>query len=187
MNTWSCLRQQYYEYMDYSIEPIKHDFIEPIRCWRNSQMDVLRQTAPISPSQQEAYFSKTILPSMSLMNPPNILMGLLLSDKLIGYGGLVHISWRDKRAEMSFLVDNLRATNIDQYKLDFIAFISLIRNLTFVELGFHKLFTETYAFRCDHIDILEAAGFQREAVLRDHVMIDNKYVDSIIHSTFSSL
>lgn len=187
MNTsWSCLRQQYFNLLEYSLVPIRHEFIEPIRRWRNSQLEVLRQAAPISPAQQSDYFSRNIWPTMNLTCPPNILMGLLINDRLIGYGGLVHISWEDRRAEMSFLVDNLRSTDFEQYERDFNAFISLIVDLTFNDLCFHKLFTETYANRIQHIQILESAGFKREGVLRDHVKIDNSYVDSIFHAFFAS-
>ncbi len=37
---------------------------------------------------------------------------------MIGYGGLVHISWEDKRAEMSFLDQTSRAEDNLIYKND---------------------------------------------------------------------
>ena len=184
--TWSCLQSQIYKIEDYSISPIRPTHIHHVRLWRNNQMDVLRQNKPISCSEQESYFSEFIWPTMSLTAPPNILMGFHVNDKLIGYGGLVHISWIDQRAEMSFLVDNLRSKDSKHYKRDFSAFISLIRKLAFEDLGLHKLFTETYATRHEHIHILESAGFQREGLLRDHVKIGNNFVDSIFHAVFSS-
>jgi RimJ/RimL family protein N-acetyltransferase len=181
-SSWLCLKQQRFEHQSYAIVPILHDHIELIRCWRNAQLDVLRQESPISSTQQETYFAQSIWPTMSYEAPRNLLMGLLFEDRLIGYGGLVHIGWRDQRAEMSFLVDDLRAKEPVKYARDFSAFITLVRTMAFDDLGFHKLFTETYANRQQHIQLLESAGFQREGVLRDHVKIGGVFVDSIIHS-----
>jgi RimJ/RimL family protein N-acetyltransferase len=180
-HAWSCLRQQHFEHNGYAIVPIRPKYIEPMRRWRNAQLDVLRQPAPITPAQQESYFAKNIWPNMSTEAPPNILMGLLLDERLIGYGGLVHVSWGDRRAELSFLVDDVRAKHLDQYARDFSAFIALAQRMAFDDLGLHKVFTETYAIRRHHIGVLESAGFQREGVLRDHVRIRGAFVDSIMH------
>ncbi|MBM5800118.1 MAG: GNAT family N-acetyltransferase [Cyanobacteria bacterium K_DeepCast_35m_m2_023] len=184
--SWLCLKQQRFEYQGYALLPILHEHIEPIRCWRNAQLDVLRQENPISPAQQETYFTQSIWPTMTHEVPQNILMSLLFEGRLIGYGGLVHIGWSDQRAEMSFLVDDLRAKQPVQYARDLSAFITLVRMMTFDDLGFHKLFTETYANRHHHIQILELGGFQREGVLRDHVRIGGVFFNSIIHSIVQS-
>ncbi len=179
---WTCLNQQRFDHQGYAIVPIQAEHFEPIRRWRNAQLDALRQTEPISPVQQETYFTQTILPTMEAATPPNILMSLLLNERLIGYGGLVHIGWGDQRAEMSFLVDDLRAKDLRQYACDLRAFIALVRSMAFDDLGFHRLFTETYANRHHHIKVLESAGFLREGVLRDHVKIGSCFVDSLIHA-----
>jgi RimJ/RimL family protein N-acetyltransferase len=180
-HTWHCLRQQRFEQGRHAIVPVQPAHIESIRRWRNAQLDVLRQLAPISPAQQEAYYAQHIWPSMGLERPANILMALLLDDGLIGYGGLVHISWDDRRAELSFLVDDARAADPGQYARDFTAFIGLARCMAFEDLGLHRLFTETYAIRVHHIGVLEGADFQREGVLRDHVRVGGAFVDSIMH------
>jgi RimJ/RimL family protein N-acetyltransferase len=179
--TWKCLRCQRFEQDGYAIVPLRPEHIEPIRRWRNAQLDVLRQAAPISPAQQEAYFAQNIWPSMERESPSNILMGLLLGHRLIGYGGVVHVSWADRRAEMSFLMDDARAQRPDVYARDFSTFIGLVRRMAFDDLDLHRVFTETYAIRHHHIGVLEAAGFQREGVLRDHVRIGGAFVDSIMH------
>ena len=180
--TWNCLRQQRYEHNNYAIIPVQPAHIEVIRCWRNAQLDVLRQPAPISATQQEIYYATHIWPSMELEQPTNILMALLKDEDLIGYGGLVHVSWHDLRAELSFLIDDARAADPAQYKEDFTAFIYLARVMGFEDLDLHRIFTETYALRMNHINVLEGAGFQLEGVMRDHVRVGSGYVDSLIHS-----
>ncbi|WP_416738934.1 GNAT family N-acetyltransferase [Pseudomonas sp. NFX71] len=76
--------------------------IEAIRQWRNAQMDVLRQTAPISPDQQAHYFAEHVWPQTESLEPTQVLVALERAGVLIGYGGLVHISWVNRRAEVSF-------------------------------------------------------------------------------------
>jgi len=91
---WNCLKQQRFEKGGYAIVTVRPENIEPIRCWRNAQLDVLRQNAPITPPQPETYFARNIWPTMADTEPSNILMALLLDDVHIGYGGLVHLPWR---------------------------------------------------------------------------------------------
>jgi len=47
----------------------------------------------------------------------------------------VHISWPNKRAEMSFLVNNSRAANNGEYGEDFYNFIELMKELCFTEMN----------------------------------------------------
>jgi RimJ/RimL family protein N-acetyltransferase len=179
--SWKCLTRQRFVQGTYAIVPLEPEHIEPIRCWRNAQLDVLRQSAPITPPQQEAYFARHIWPTMAEAEPANILMALLRDQAHIGYGGLVHVSWADRRAELSFLVDPARAGDLERYRADFSAFLALAQQMAFEDLRLHRVFTETYAIRRHHIGILEAAGFVREGVMRDHVRIGGTFVDSILH------
>src|SRR6056297_2367074 len=74
--------------------------IEAIRQWRNAQMDVLRQTAPISPEGQARYFAAHVWPEKPKPVPNQILLAIERNGDLVGYGGLVHISWSNRRAEL---------------------------------------------------------------------------------------
>ncbi len=166
----------------YSLIPIRECDMEPIRIWRNAQMDILRQKNVLTFEDQKLYFDKIIKPLFQEENPTQLLFSFLKNSELIGYGGLVNISWLDKRAEMSFLVDNLRAKNKTLYKEDMTNFIKLIKQLCFDVLKFNRLFTETYVFRKYHISILESNGFIKEGIMRQHINYHGKYVDSILHS-----
>ena len=90
----------------------------------------------------------------------------------------MHIAWEHKRAELSFLLDPSRA---ERYGADFAAFLRLIREMAFGEIGLQRLFTETYAMRTEHMEVLEQAGFEPEGAMRRHVLIDGRAVDAIIH------
>jgi RimJ/RimL family protein N-acetyltransferase len=183
---YKCLPREKITLGNYSIETVQDDDIESIRSWRNSQMDVLRQTKPISVEEQSNYFQHVIWPSLTDPNPGNILFRYLKDEKLIGYGGLVHITWKHKRAEVSFLLDPSLAADKDTYANCYSNFLSLLKELSFEDLGFKRLFTETFAIRKHHISILESNGFRVEGVLKNHVYMDEKPVDSIIHGFLSS-
>ncbi len=186
MKSYFCLSENVFKFGDYSIVPVQPDHIEQIRQWRNAQLDVLRQNSVITPEQQKDYYEFQIWPHMSASSPPEILMSYFKSNLLIGYGGLVHIAWRDFRAEISFLLDPSRTKNDIIYKEEFSIFLKLIKKLAFDELSFHRLFTETFDIRTIHIATLEASGFLREGVMRDHVKISNRRIDSIIHGCLES-
>jgi RimJ/RimL family protein N-acetyltransferase len=183
---YALLRRQRYIFGDYSLVTVQPEDIEDIRKWRNEQMDVLRQSAPIGSGQQVEYFSKAIWPSMDLPQPENILFTFFFEGRRIGYGGLVHISWPDKRAEMSFLLAPEYTQSDDIYKKHFLAYIHLVLGVAFEELGFHRVFVETYSFRKAHISILEEGGFKPEGVMKDHVFVNGKFFDSLIHGILNN-
>lgn len=171
---------------DLWIEAIQPAHIEPIRQWRNAQIDVLRQSSIISPEQQRAYYEQHIWPDQKNMQPRNILVAIHQGDDFIGYGGLVHIAWEHRRAELSFLLDTTLTSDINFLIRTFGTFLELMKVLAFEDLGLQRLSTETYAMRKHHIDVLEESGFRREGVLKQHVIIDGEPVDSILHGCLAS-
>jgi RimJ/RimL family protein N-acetyltransferase len=178
---YKCLLNQNIALGDYEIRVIQDEDIQAIRCWRNAQVDVLRQASLIQPAEQISYYENYIWPLMLEDQPCNILFSFFDKGIMIGYGGLVHISWHDLRAEVSFIMSPGRASNQEAYGQDFTAFLSLIANVAFKDLKLHRLFTETYDIRPHHIEVLEANGFVREGILRDHIRIAGKPVNSIFH------
>lgn len=178
---YRCLPRQSWMQGDYSLSPVQDEHIESIRQWRNAQMDVLRQQEVITSEAQVAYYERHIWPDMEVPEPANILFSFFREQKLIGYGGLVHIAWTHRRAELSFLLEPACAGNIEGYQADFGAFIGLMKEVAFAGLDLHRLWTETYDLRPLHIAVLEANGLQLEGIMRDHVMIDNQPVNALIH------
>lgn len=156
---------------------------EPIRLWRNAQLNVLRQKEPLSYADQQAYFANVIRPEMRSLNPRQILLALVLdlgpglSRELVGYGGLTYIDWSARRAELSFLAD----PEWDVYNQSFLAFLGLIRQIAFEDLDLRRVWHETSRFRRLHVQTLEEFGFKREGVLRDHVYVDGTYFDGLIY------
>lgn len=176
-----------YCWNDYRLVPIRYEDREPIRAWRNAQLQVLRQAEPLTAAQQDAYFQRVVLPLFEQEQPGQLLFSLLHGGELIAYGGLVHIAWADGRAEVSFLVEPTRAADAATYRQDFRAHLRLLGQVAFEGLKFNRLFTETYDIRPAHVAILEEAGFQLEGRLRQHVRLaPDTFADSLMHGQLAA-
>jgi hypothetical protein len=181
MKKYRCLKSNTLTENGYSLVPIREQDIQFIRKWRNDQIDILRQEKKLTKDQQVLYFDTVIKPSFVQKHPRLILFSLLLNDLCIGYGGLVHIDWIAKRAEVSFLNNTERSKKSLEYNNDFSNFLDFILKIGFDYLNLNKLYTEAYDIRPQTIKILERKGFELEGRLRQHVSIKGKYVDSLIH------
>ena len=181
-NKFTCLKKQIFTIDNYLLIPIREIDIQNIRKWRNDQLDILRQENPITKNEQIQYYNNVIKKSFSKEMPDMILFSFMLDNLCVGYGGLVHINWDSKIAEVSFIVDTIRSKNENIYEKDFSIFLKLIKMVSFHELNFKKIFTETYDIRKKHIEILENSGFNLEYKSLKQKKIHNKLVDVLIHS-----
>lgn len=180
-NRYACLPVDGIARDDRRLVALRHGDMLDIMRWRNAQLAVLRQRDLLTADQQERYFQDVVAPSFAQRQPRQLLFTYLCGQEAIGYGGLVHISWEDRRAEVSFLVAPERVENQEGYAQDFSLYLSMIKELAFCHLGFMRLFTETYDIRNHHIRVLESSGFRLEGRLQAHVRIDGRPVDSLIH------
>ena len=174
-----CVEREGYRYV-----VLRHADIEALRRFRNAQLPVLRQEVPLLPEQQEHWYASEVRPTHASTTPAFLLVSILEEGRFIGYGGLTHIDWTQGRAEVSFLVDPSRAGDPVRYRQDFAAFLAFLQHWAFEELGLVRLFTETYAFRREHLSILEESGFALEGHLRGHIRDPRdpeRRVDSLIH------
>lgn len=178
---YKVLNKNKFQFDVFSIVPLREEDIFLIKNWRNSQMDVLRQKVELTDSGQLNYFNNAVKPLFSQLYPNQILFSYLKDDQCIGYGGLTNIDWESKRAEMSFLLNIEHVKNNELYEKEFSIFIYLIKRVLFEDLNFNRIFTETYDIRSLHISILEKNGFLLEGRMREHIQINNKFVDSLIH------
>ncbi|MEM7102972.1 MAG: GNAT family N-acetyltransferase [Bacteroidota bacterium] len=176
-----CLNKTSFDRSLYTLSAIRQEDMMSIMHWRNAQMDVLRQKKRLTEQDQMWYFENLVSPLFEQEKPPQILLSLFLDSELIGYGGLVHISWEDLRAEVSFLVSPERASDQDIYSDDFSNYLSILKRIAFSELGLNKIFTETYDIRDHHISILEKAGFLLEGRLKKHNLVNGEWTDSLMH------
>lgn len=176
------LAKQRYDGSDhFSLVPIRKEDMESIRLWRNAQTDILRQNDPISALEQEAYFTEVLAPSFEENEPKQILFSFLHIDHCIGYGGLTHIDFQAKRAELSFLLDPTIEEGTTEFATCFSHFFSLLQEIAFQELKLHRLVAETYATRRELIALLELSGFEYEGCLKDHVFKNGVWINSLMY------
>lgn len=183
---YRCLDRPLPRSSEYRICTLRERDIQSVRIWRNAQMGILRQSAPISSRDQERYYAEIVRPSFSDRRPKLILLSFLCRDSCIGYTGLTNIDWQAGRAEISFLLDSERVDDPATYRRDFTACLGLLSFTAFEILDFHRLFAETFDVRPLHVEILESEGYTLEGRLRDHASVDGRRVDSLVHGLLGS-
>lgn len=183
MRIYSCLKKQKFKSDEFQLVPIRYDDRMDIMKWRNEQMYHLRQVSKISEIDQNKYFNDVLSKLFNQKNPNQLLFSFLQDNKCIGYGGLVHINWIDKNAELSFIMD----TKLEEkyFSKNWKIFLKLIENVAFEELNFHKLFTFAFDIRPHLYRTLEESEYEYEATLKNHYFFKRKYYDIVIHSKFN--
>jgi len=183
---YSCLKGFREQDMAYEVSSIKMKDSIPIMTWRNNQISALRQNKPLTEEDQLTYFEETVRPQFSLEKPSQVLLRLTHEDKLIGYGGLVHMNWEDERGEVSFLLEPERAKDPNLYLQECKIFMKLLMKCAFVTLNLNKISTEAYSHRGFHIQALESSGFTREGVLREQTRVNGEWTDAVVASCLKS-
>ena len=183
--TYKILNNNSFSKDEYSIVPIRYEDRLSIMQWRNEQMYHLRQAQKLTKDQQDHYFKNVVSKLFSEEKPTQILFSYLKEDEIIGYGGLVHINWIDKNAEVSFIMK----TELEKegFHNNWGQFLELLEIVAFKELSFHKLFVYAFNLRPHLYEAIEAKGFKNEAILKEHCLFEKRYIDVLIHSKFNRL
>lgn len=177
------LSKQIFSINEFKIIPIRDQDKYLIMKWRNEQIYHLRQTEELTKERQKFYFNKVISNLFQIKYPNQLLFSFLKNDKCIGYGGLVHISWENKNAEISFIMKtSLEKKYFGEY---WSIFLSLIEELSFKELSFNKIFTYAFDLRPNLYKTLEQSGYKLEGKLKNHIFFNNKFVDVVIHAKYN--
>ena len=182
---YKALKNNVFTHGQYSIKPLVHENRLEIMKWRNEQIYHLRQEKPLTVSDQKNYFNTIVSSLFEKDQPKQLLFGYYRGKNLIGYGGLVHIDWNNKRAEISFIMK----TSLEklEFALHWKIFLQLIEEVAFNELCFNKIYTYAYDLRPHLYPILIDQAFEFESRLRKHYYFDNKYVDCLIHCKFNEV
>ncbi len=181
MKGYVILAESEYTNGAYRISALRFEDMPAIKNWRNEQIHVLRQNKVLTDEDQARYYEQVVNPTLTMPQPPIMLFSFFCKGTLVGYGGLTNIDWTSRRAEISFLVATDRTLDEILYASDFRNFLRLMKQVAFRELKLNRLFTETYDIRPKHVAILEAEGFEFEGRMKQHVRIEGRYVDSLVH------
>lgn len=179
MSSYKVLNYQKFSNGEFSIVPIRYENRMAILKWRNEQIYHLRQNKPLTEEDQENYFINVVNTLFDEEQPNQILFSYMENDVCIGYGGLVHINWKDKNAEVSFIMN----TDLEHeyFSKHWTIFLQLIEQVAFKDLNFHKLSTYAFDLRPHIYEIIENAGFVKEATLKEHCFFNGEYKDVIMH------
>lgn len=180
MRKYKCLTKQEYTYRLFKLVPIRDEDKLLILKMRNEQIYHLRQAEELTIELQERYFANVISSLFDQERPNQILFTLLEDGEFIGYGGLVHINWKNMNAEVSFIMKT--ELEKDSFEYNWINYLILIEKVAFHDLMFHKIFTYSFDLRHHLYPVLEASGFHEEARLKEHSYFDGKYLDVVINS-----
>jgi RimJ/RimL family protein N-acetyltransferase len=179
IRAYSCLSNQKYSIDNYSIIPIRFTDRLLIMKWRNEQMYHLRQKKILTETEQNLYFESVIEGLFKQNNPDQILFSFLEDSKCVGYGGLVHINWVDKNAEISFIINTELESTLFHHH--WTVYLSLIEEVAFKQLNLHKIYTYAFDIRPQLYRVLEDNQYTREATIKEHVFIEGIYKDVVIH------
>jgi len=180
MNSYKALNNQVFTSGEYSIVPIRYEDRYDIMEWRNEQIYHLRQDSQLNKENQDRYFDQVISGLFEQEKPNQILFSYLKNEKCIGYGGVVHINWIDKNAEVSFIMNtDLEA---DDFDLHWTNFLGMLEIMAFEELKFHKLYVYAFDLRPHLYDCLKKNNYFKDAVLKEHCYFNDQFLDVVIHS-----
>jgi RimJ/RimL family protein N-acetyltransferase len=180
MNYYSILKQNIFSSGAYSIVPIRMEDRYAIMQWRNEQIYHLRQNKPLTKEDQDRYFETTVAELFDQPQPEQLLFSYLEGNTCIGYGGLVHINWTDRNAEISFIMDTVREER--EFQKHWSIYLGFIEQVAFDELGLHKIYTYAFDLRPHLYNVLEQNAFIREAELKEHFYFNNEFKDVVIHT-----
>ena len=176
MLKYKCLKKQVFEFDEYKIVPIRIEDRYDIMKWRNEQIYHLRQSKILTIDDQDFYFENVVTKLFEQENPNQILFSFLENNVLIGYGGLVHLDWKEKSGEISFLI----STDLEKHFFEkfWNFFLLMIENIAFKILEFNKIYTYAYDLRPKLYVCLEKAGYKLEKTIEQSnikIKIHSKY------------
>ena len=118
-NKYKCLTKSCLISGKFLLTHIKVAHRYKIMKWRNEQLYHLRQEKILTREDQDIYFETIIKKQFNQSQPDQILFSLYYDKKFVAYGGLVHINWIDKNAEVSLVIN----TKLEQKNFGFFQYI----------------------------------------------------------------
>ncbi|MGH2667333.1 GNAT family N-acetyltransferase [Flavobacterium sp.] len=184
MRVYKCLNTNVFKTDSFHIEPLRDADKYEILNIRNEQLYHLRQSEPLTVAKQENYFATVVSDLFEIEKPNQLLFSFFHQNQFVGYGGLVHINWIDKHAEISFVMKT--ALEKEFFAVFWSNYLQLIEKVAFEGLKFHKIFTYAFDLRPHLYEVLLSCDFTEDARLKEHCYFDGKYFDVVIHSKINT-
>jgi RimJ/RimL family protein N-acetyltransferase len=181
---YRALDQREFKSQEYSLVPIRHEDRYKIMQWRNDQIYHLRQAEPLTKEKQDWYFENVVAKLFQQEKPNQLLFSFLKDDECIGYGGLVHINWIDKHAEISFIMNT--ALEKKFFETNWSEYLKLLEKIAFNHLAIHKLFVYAFDLRPHLYTMLERNMYFLDARLKEHCLFNGQFKDVVIHAKLAN-
>jgi len=182
-NEYSILKKNYYSLDEYFIIPIRHEDRLDIMNWRNDQLYHLRQKNRLNSTEQDNYFKNVIQKLFNNKKPDQILFSFFRKEVFVGYGGLVHINWNKKNAEISFVINSLHEKKY--FNIYWNKFLKMIEHIAFEDLSLNKIFTTAFDVRPKLYESLKESQFRLENEINNFTKIKSKSVKLLSHYKFN--
>lgn len=150
----------------FNIRPVRYSDRYKIMNMRNKNRSILRTKRLLTRSNQDLYFREELSNEFESELPKTILLSLFYEGSFAAYGGLVHINWKAKVGELSYLTMDSEVepiSNFNKLCLDF--FVKEVAILSKTHLMLENILTETFKQRTTHMRALEAIGFRKSKLL----------------------
>ncbi len=177
---YKLLNQQVFESGKYRLVPIRHEDRYAIMQWRNEQIYHLRQAEPLTKEKQNWYFENVVDQLFDQEQPDQMLFSFLEGEECIGYGGLVHINWVDRNAEVSFIMNT--DLEKDGFSSNWGIYLEHLEKVAFEALKFHKLYVYAFDIRPHLYQALESNSYFLDARLKEHCYFLGEYIDVVIYA-----
>ena len=180
MPNYISLKKQIYTHNGYEIIPIRDIDKYDIMKWRNEQIYHLRQENLLTKLDQKKYFNNVIRKIYNDPKPDQILFSFMHENICIGYGGLVHINWKNMNAEISFIMN----TQLEKkyFNKNWSEFLNLIENAAFNDLKMKNIFVYAFDVRMHLYDVLIENGYLLDKRLKNKYFFNEKKSDVLIYS-----
>ena len=74
----------------------------------------------------------------------------------------------------------------EEFETHWTNFLNMVETLAFSEMRLHKIFTYAFDLRPHLYVVLEKCGFFKEAILREHILFEKKFINVVIHSKINN-
>lgn len=183
--SYKALSVNTFEKGDYRLIPIRYQDRLDIMTWRNEQMYHLRQSELLTEENQENYFNTVVAKLFEEEQPNQILFSYLKNGVCVGYGGLVHINWEEKKAEVSFIM-NTKLEEVE-FNIHWSNFLKMLKKVAYNELHIISLFTFSYNLRPHLYPVLEENEFELTERRENEIEVNGNYVDILIHECLNPM
>jgi len=156
------------------LDAVRYKDLEKILFWRNNPIvyQWFYEHEPTAIEQQIKWYENILTKNDEKFWSIN----LLRTGEIIGVIGLIHIDWRNRKAEFGrFFIFPQEYIHIGLGK----EALQLLIDYFFNHMNMHKLYCDTFSDNIPAIKLYEKIGFVQTGLFKEHIYRKGKYEDLI--------